>query len=90
MSIYYLLAKIGVDTTDDELSKVSSVIPNPVLKFHICIPPEVPAGLYKLLSREEAVVAAQVFDYLGGLTDFENLQMEEVAESGRRPSGAAS
>jgi len=39
---------------------------------------EVPDGLYKLLSREEAVVAAQVFDYLCGLTDFANLQMEEV------------
>ena len=37
-----------------------------------------PDGLYKLLSREEAVVAAQVFDYLCGLTDFANLQMEEV------------
>jgi hypothetical protein len=34
--------------------------------------------LYKLLSREEVIVAAQVFDHLSGITDFADLTMEQV------------
>ena len=49
-SILYLLAKIGVDTAENEPSEVSIFSPTHAIKFHTCIPPDDRGTVLRVLS----------------------------------------